>query len=753
MIDAGLYARMIDAAGRRIYAECMLHFAICRQSLAIAFCIAAHAITVERLGLLPAVLAGPPEIVRFNAHVRPILSQNCFYCHGPDAKHREADLRLDVREAATADLGGHAAIVPGKPDQSVLLERVCSADDEQLMPPPASKRPRLSADDVAVLRRWIEQGAEYERHWALLPLAREAPPEVKQASWVRGPIDRFILARLEAEGLSPSPEADRATLIRRVYLDLVGLLPPPDEVERFVKDEDPQAYEALVDRLLGSPHYGERWGRHWLDQARYADSNGYTIDAEREVWPYRDWVIQALNDDMPFDRFTVEQLAGDLLPGATNAQLVATGFHRNTLINQEGGTDQEQFRVESVMDRVNTTGAVWLGLTVGCAQCHAHKFDPISHREYYELLAFFNSTEDANNRGPTVPVVRGEMLGTPQTQPDPRPQLAPAALAQLRAAWEPEELARREAAVSAAPADWKPIQYVKFSTASEVLLRLLEDNSLLAEGNLLPNDTLQTIALTTVPQIAAVRLRVLSHDSLPNHGPGRAADGNFVLTDLQFEADGDEQGFSWARADHQQAGFPVAAAVDGDIQTGWAIGAEPGSAATTNADHEAVFVLGHPVSTVGRTLQFRLYHDIQQNHLIGRFAIDFSATVPPYVPDAEDLALMAALRTPAADRTAAHSKLLDDAFVRAEPRARTVDKRPHLVSAPQMILRELAQPRETFVLSRGDFTRPDKAAGALEPAVIRAVAPAFSPAQRTAPGWIWRAGWWIRKTRSRRGWR
>ena len=528
--------------------------------------------------------------------------------------------------------------------------------------------------------------------------------------------------------------------MRRVWLDLLGLVPPPDEVERFVRDEDPRAYEALVERLLASPHYGERWGRHWLDQARYADSNGYTIDAEREVWPYRDWVIQALNEDMPFDRFTVEQLAGDLLPGATRAQLVATGFHRNTLINQEGGTDPEQFRVESVMDRASTTGAVWLGLTVGCAQCHAHKFDPISQREYYELLAFFNSTEDVNDRGPTVPVVRGEMFGRPQTEPDAPPARCATELAGLRAAWEREELARREAAASAEPAVWTSVQYVKFTTGSDAPLKLLDDNSLIVDKPPAPQEMFQTIALTTLPQVAAVRLRVLADPALPHGGPGRAEDGSFMLTDFEFQADGVEQGFSWARADQAQAGHPVAAAIDDDTHSGWAIGARPDSQPdappdappTTGANHEAVLVFSHPIAPVGKTLQVRLYHDGPANHLIGRFALDFSPTPPPLAPDETDRQLLTALQSPAAERTPEQNELLAAAFLRAEPRARTRDKRPHLVTALQMVMRERAEPRPTFTLTRGDFTRPDTAAGPLQPGVLRAVAPAFQPAGQPA---------------------
>src|SRR5688572_1813154 len=422
-------------------------------------------------------LAEVPEKIRFNRDVRPILSGNCFYCHGPDPKHREADLRLDLREGAVADLGGYAAIVPGKPDESALVKRVTSTDADERMPPPASKKPHLSDDDIAILRRWIEQGAEYEGHWSFLPLASAAPPSVKNEAWIKNPIDRFILSRLELEGIAPSPGADPATLIRRVSLDLTGLLPTPEEVQAFVRDYSKEAYAALVEKLLNSPHYGERWGRHWLDQARYADSNGYSIDSERPMWPYRDWVIKALNDDMPFDQFTIEQLAGDLLPNPTKSQRVATAFHRNTLINEEGGTDKEQFRHEAVVDRVNTTGAVWLGLTIGCAQCHTHKFDPIQHREYYEFFAFFNNGSDVNNRGATIPVTRGEIFGRPVEPPQP----ATPSPEQL-AAWEKQELARLEKLdkeQDAAAAQWSPVEFVTYGTESNASFERLSDNSLL----------------------------------------------------------------------------------------------------------------------------------------------------------------------------------------------------------------------------------------------------------------------------------
>jgi hypothetical protein len=351
-------------------------------------------------------LGGENAVVDYIRDIRPILSNNCFKCHGPDEEARKADLRLDTPQGALADRGGYRAINREEPAASELLLRVTSADDAERMPPTESGL-KLSRDQIAILRKWIEQGAPIEQHWALLPVQRSAVPIVG-SSWPRNEIDAFILAKLQNQKIAPSPEATPYTLIRRVYLDVLGLPPTPAEVEEFLGDQSSDAYPKMVDRALASPHYGERWGRHWLDQARYADTNGYSVDAERTMWPYRDWVIQALNNDMPFDRFTIEQLAGDLLPNPSREQLIATGFHRNTLINEEGGTDAEQFRVESVVDRVNTTGIVWLGLTIGCAQCHTHKFDPISHHEYYRMFAFFNNCEDANTRSPTLDIAAPE---------------------------------------------------------------------------------------------------------------------------------------------------------------------------------------------------------------------------------------------------------------------------------------------------------------------------------------------------------
>jgi hypothetical protein len=334
--------------------------------------------------------------VRFARDVLPVLSANCFTCHGPDEKTRKAGLRLDLGETAMKKLkSGSRAVVPGDVKNSELIARILSSDPDERMPPASTKK-SLKDSEKALLKRWIEQGAEYQKHWAFVAPKRPALPTVRNSAWPRNPIDRFVLARLEKEGLRPAPEADRYTLARRVTLDLTGLPPTIDAVDRFVNDRSPDAYEKFVDEVLRSPAYGERWAQVWLDLARYADSNGYATDAPRTIWKYRDWVIDAFNANMPFDEFTIEQIAGDLLPNATQQQIVATAFHRNTLTNDEGGTSDEEFRAAAVVDRVNTTLQVWMGITMACANCHDHKYDPITQEEYFRVYAIFNQTEDSD---------------------------------------------------------------------------------------------------------------------------------------------------------------------------------------------------------------------------------------------------------------------------------------------------------------------------------------------------------------------
>jgi hypothetical protein len=364
-----------------------------------------------------AVAAEPAAPIDFDRDIRPILSDNCFRCHGPDEAERKrakTDLRLDTRDGLFADLDGVRPVVPKDPARSEIMLRLTSSDEDERMPPVETGK-HLLPEQIALVRRWIEQGAPWNEHWAFVPPRRPALPPTRQQDWPRNDLDRFVLARLEAEGMRPAREAERTTLIRRLSLDLTGLPPTPAEVDAFLADRSPQAYDLLVDRLLASPRYGEHLALGWLDGARYADSHGYQADYERFMWRWRDWVIEAFNRNLPYDQFTIEQLAGDLLPEPTLEQRIATGFNRNHRINTEGGIIAEEWRVESVIDRVETTGSVWLGLTLGCARCHDHKYDPVSQRDFYRFFAFFNNVnesgtgkEKAGNQEPVIKAPRPE---------------------------------------------------------------------------------------------------------------------------------------------------------------------------------------------------------------------------------------------------------------------------------------------------------------------------------------------------------
>lgn len=665
--------------------------------------------------------------IEFNRDVRPILGAYCLQCHGPDARERKAGLRLDVAAAAKAEV-----IIPGEPARSELVRRVMSTDSEERMPPPETKK-QLSDAQKEILRDWIEQGAEYQDHWAFLPVKRVPPPEVKQRGWVRNEIDRFILARLERDDITPAPEADPATLLRRIYIDLVGLLPPPTAVSEFQRafrrDAD-RAIAELADRLLPTYSHGERWGRHWLDQARYADSHGYTIDGDRIMWPYRDWVIRAVRDDMPFDRFTIEQLAGDLLPHPSKSQLIATGFHRNTLINQEGGTDNEQFRNEEVVDRVNTTGAVWLGLTLGCAQCHTHKFDPISQREYFQIFDFFNHGEDVNNQGPTVEVHEGELLTEDS---------APALLAALDVArqtvaglektkadrqvhW--ERRVRQELG-GGSPVSWTPLTPVSIETARGSRLTRLADGSLLGvTGGAAREEYRIGYATEADMSVAAVRLRVLPHESLPKGGPGLAGNGNFVLTRVEVWLGERELPLVAADADHAQPGFPIANVIDGKPDTGWAINIGKGSrrGMKMNARHEATFTLAETIATEGRKLRVVLRHEKNNHYNIGRFAVDVAPTRPVARRSEE---LLAALQVAPKDRSTEQKKFLAERFATADAELKAARAELNGIrrrlgwggAVKAMVMRDRSERRDTYVHIRGDFLRPDKQTGKLSAGV------------------------------------
>ena len=469
----------------------------------------------------------------FNSQIRPILSAKCFSCHGPDDRSRKAKLRLDVRDQATREHDGITAIKPGDLKRSDLVRRITTADPEDLMPPAKFGHP-LTPAEIELLKRWVQQGAPYAEHWSFIKPVRPALPKVSQRAWVKNDIDRFILAKLDANKLKPSPMADRYALIRRLSLDLIGLPPTPTEVEAFVQDRSRKAYEKVVDRLLASPAYGEKWTRQWLDLARYADSYGYGQDSLRpnNPWPYRDWVIKAFNCNLPFDEFTRLQLAGDLLAQPTEEQIIATAFHRNTMTNVEGGTDDEEWRVAAVKDRANVTAQVWMGLTMGCAQCHSHKFDPISQKEYYQFYAFFNQSEDNDqpDESPTLPVPNKEQR---EKIAGLKSQIAD--LEKKRATNDPEverEFAEWDKA-NQPPGVWLVAELSEFASAKGVTFQKLPDQSVLVGTNSPDKDTYTLKLQVSAAGARALRLEALTDDSLPMHGPGRSDSGNFMLNELQ----------------------------------------------------------------------------------------------------------------------------------------------------------------------------------------------------------------------------
>lgn len=678
------------------------------------------------------------EEIQFNRDVRPILSDKCYACHGPDAKQRKAELRLDERERATQVLGDEAVIVPGKPEASQLFQRITSSDEDLRMPPQDSSK-KLTKAEIETLRRWIAEGAKYEAFWSFIPVSNVTPPAVQPGERAHNPIDNFILQQLRRTGLTASPEADKNTLLRRVYLDLIGLLPTPDESTAFASDIRPEAYGEVVERLLRSPHYGERWGRHWLDQARYADSNGYTIDADRVMWPYRDWVIRAHNSDMPFDQFTIEQLAGDLLPNATKDQRIASGFHRNTLINGEGGTDPEQFRIEAVMDRVATTGAVWLGLTVGCAQCHTHKYDPVSHREYYQLFAFFNQCADINNVGPTVEVHEGELFMASGKEAQ-RAELDQAVGAveklvalrnQRRVTWEQSLLDRKDQDADKETLAWRTLA-IRSAKAEKAKLTALVDQSILATPGILREIyQIETLPLPSGSRVGSFRLRFIPHESLPKSGPGLASNGNLVLSAVEVYLGEERLPLISASADHAQKGYPVSSLIDDDAGTGWAINVEPGSPVKMNAEHVVVLTLGQPIDVEQRPLRFVLKHELNNEFNVGR--VQFSVT-EDVVDSLADPLFRKALMVKNEERNDEQKKLIDSKFDSVDQplkaaRKELEDVRIRLGLGPTvktMVMQDLPKPRKTYLFKRGDFLQPDIEQGEIQANVL-AIFPQLSP--------------------------
>ncbi|MEE2888131.1 MAG: PSD1 and planctomycete cytochrome C domain-containing protein [Planctomycetota bacterium] len=649
----------------------------------------------------------------FARDVRPILSENCFQCHGPDDNARKAGLRLDRREGALADLGGHAAVIPGRPDKSELIARITHRDPSERMPQQKTGK-QLTPEQIATLRRWIEEGAQWSEHWAFVPPQRPALPRVVNRSWPRNAIDHFVLARLEQRGTRPAPEADRSTWLRRVSFDLTGLPPSLAQIDAFLADRTPAAFERVVDALLASPRYGEHWARSWLDIARYADTDGYQYDRERTQWPWRDWVINAYNQNMPFDQFTVEQLGGDLLPNATVQQQAGTGFNRNHPITIEGGVIDEEYRTEYVIDRVVTTSTAWMGMTFLCARCHDHKYDPLSQREFYEFFAFFNQVPERGLQGfePRIAMPSKE-------HDDAKLALATleATVAKASATLRPQRLAWEKSLVAKRGADPWVVQDPAHPTASSgASLEALPDKSFLASGGDLGKETYELLIRTDLTNITAIRIECLTHKSLPHGGAGRASNSNFVLSGFEAAARlaGSTQAhiplkLASAVADYSQRNYEIAKAIDGNPGTGWAV-----DGPTRKEDRVAVFTPTRPFGwEAGTELRVRLQQHFGTGHAIGRLRVSLStqAGVGIQAGIADFAATEEAARTPTQRRslTEAFMKQAAPPVVRDDylriPALRKNVAATNARRVRLMVMRDLATPRKTHVLERGEYHR------------------------------------------------
>lgn len=670
--------------------------------------------------------AKPVATIDFTRQVRPILSDNCFTCHGPDEKQRKARFRLDLKEAALGKLrDGSRAIVPGKPDDSVLLQRLEAKEPSERMPPPHANK-KVTPEQIGLIRQWIQEGAPFAEHWAFVPPKRPALPPVKNKAWPRNPIDHFILARLEKEGLTPLPEADPVTLIRRLTLDLTGLPPTPAEVDAFLADKSPDAYEKLVDRLFASPHYGERLALDWLDAARFADTHGYHIDAGRDMTRWRDYVIDSFQKDLPFDRFTIEQLAGDLLPNATVRQKVASGFNRNHMINFEGGAIPQEYHTAYIVDRVNTTTTVWLGLTFACAQCHDHKYDPISHKEYYQLFAFFNNVPESGldgskgNAAPMIPAptaaqarelarIDADLISLEKNLSAGDPKLDAA-----QSAWE-------KTALDGKVVVWHPLQPSALNARGGAKLTVQPDKAILVTGANPPTDSYTITAPSALKTITALRLEALPHDSFNGKGPGRSINGNIVLTNIEIAAK-QKAAFKTAVADFSQKDYPIANAIDANPQTGWAIHPEVGKPLA------ATFVLNAPLTVDGGVAITLDFNSQSGQHQLGHFRLSVTDAEQPLGKQSIPDNIVAALKMPADQRTAAQKSALRTFYrtqVVAGPTGQQIAKlrqsRSEIEKQMQstMVMQEMPAPRETFILKRGEYDKKlDK---------VTAATPSFLP--------------------------
>lgn len=667
------------------------------------------------------------EEIEFNRDIRPILSENCFHCHGPDAEQRQADLRLDEHAGALN------AIQAGDRNKSELFSRVNTTDEDLKMPPVDSNR-TLSAKQIKLLGQWIDQGAEWGQHWSWTPIVSPEIPKLTgtAALPIHNPIDTFIRHKLSTENLVASPVAPKSTLIRRITLDLTGLPPTADEVTAFLADDSENAYEKLVDRLLASPSYGERMAWDWLDAARYADTNGYQGDMERTMWPWRDWVVSAFNINMPYDEFTISQLAGDLLPDATFEQKLATGFCRNHMINGEGGRIAEENRVDYVMDMAETTGTLWLGLTFNCCRCHDHKFDALLQKDYYSLFAFFNQTPvtGAGRSPQTKPILDAPTLEQTQQISIVESQLQIAResvnvhvqlLARKQAKWEQKKLETLKATTP-----WTGLVATTLS-AEHQQLEQLDDLSIFATGPNPSNDTYSMTVKVQAELITGLRLDALRHESHFEGGLARSNSGNFVLTQIElFHIDnGNEEPIKIASADatFEQGNLKVTNAFDDDSKSGWAVyDGKP-----IDRDHAAVFRFAEPVSLKAESeLRIILHHNSPHvNHNLGRFRLSVTSVPHPTLKKDKNEAMQLALLRPNEKRSDEQKKTIrevhqaeDTEFVKLSKTVKDTEGRLNSARgkvAKVMVMEDIKEPRKSFMLKRGLYTAPGEEVTAAVP--------------------------------------
>ncbi|MEO1844490.1 MAG: PSD1 and planctomycete cytochrome C domain-containing protein [Akkermansiaceae bacterium] len=675
--------------------------------------------------VLPVLLTG--QSIDYARDIQPILSDNCYQCHGPDRKARKAKLRLDVRDVAVAERDGLHPILPGKPDESEVMARVLHDDPEEAMPPSKTGK-KLNSREVELLRRWIAQGAKFSRHWAFIPPVRPPTAKTRMTNWVRSPLDSFVLAKLEREGLKPSAEADRATWLRRVSFDLTGLPPTVGELDEFLKDQSTKAYQKASDRLLRSSRYGEHMARHWLDAARYADTNGYQYDRNRDQWVWRDWVIHAFNTNKSFDRFTIEQIAGDLLPDATDQTRLATGFHRNHPITIEGGVIDEEYRTEYVVDRVVTTSTVWMGLTMTCSRCHDHKYDPISQEDFYSFFAFFNQIPERGLNGfnPKItvpsPLAAGKDGGLAK-----RRSLAEKTYRELlgKSGGTGEVLAKWEKSLTEElRKTWKTGVPTQMKSEGGATLKALDDRSVLASGKNPIADTYDLLlAKETQRAIAAMRLEALIDPSLTKGSASRGSNGNFVLSEFEvtYKLGGKvtRVKISRAEADYEQKGYGIDKAIDGVADaSGWAVDGN-----TKRENRLAVFTFEKAIPA-GAAVRVRMIHKYGGHHQIGRFRLAVAGAQTPVV----SLAIQSILSTGPGKRNAVQNEQLrtfltvrsgSPELVKAAAELASLRKEQAsaLTKFPAtMVMVDKAGMRTTHILERGEYDKPGKEVKANVPA-------------------------------------